>query len=305
MRHAAFSFCLCILAGCSSSGGNGGAAPLTGDPKLNRCFAELKVTTCTVGGLPTSKPGAPVKARASTKVAPRDGSTDPHHAKIKVFDPASGDLQDADADGNLLVPAGGALVAIAGSGGAAVWFLHERNKGGNEVDIAGSGDTPVSVPTNGPTDPSTVNVTMETPRGKFDCTPVASTGEAVCALAPLTVADAGTVTFTATQGGQVVGRTEVLAVSNAIWFVPETIQSGQTGQLMGQFDPAGRNLNVVITLQGAQSAPVCLVPGKVAGGPGNYTITFTGMSQNLSVPLLTVQGTDQPIQAAADVQEVK
>ncbi|MEK7470100.1 MAG: hypothetical protein AAB074_22250 [Planctomycetota bacterium] len=305
MRLVVLSFCLCMVTGCASTDDGAGPARLTGDQKLNRCFAEMKVTTCTVGGLPSSKAGASVQARASTKVAAKDGSADPHHAKIKVFDPAADGLKDPDAAGNLLVPAGGALVALLGSGGAAVWFLHDTSKGGGDVEIAGGGDTPVSVPTQRPTDPSNVRITANTPRGTFDCTPIASTGEAVCALAPLTPEDAGRVTLTATEGDQVVGTEVISAVYNSIQFVPESIQPGQTGQLVGQFSPAGRNIRVVITLQGAQTTPVLLVPGKVAGGPGNYTITLTGLSHTLSVPILTVQGVDQPIQAAADVQEVK
>ena len=305
MRLVSLSFCLCILAGCSSTNGKDAPATLTGDPKLNRCFAEMKVTTCTVGGLPSTKAGVSVKARASTKVAAKDDPADSHHAKIKVYDPAAADLKDPDPDGNLLVPAGGAIVALVGGGCASVWFVHDKLKGGNEVDIAGGGDTPVSVSTNRPTDPSKVKVTAKTPRGSLDCTPVASTDEAVCALAPLTPEDAGQVTLTATEGNEVVGTETVTAVSNSIQFVPETIQSGQTGQLVGQFSPAGRNVVVVITLVGAQTSPVLLLPGKVEGGPGNYTITFTGMSQQLSTALFTVQGTDQPIQAAADVQAAK
>ena len=305
MRQLALSFCLCAVLGCSAAGDKGAPAPLTGDSKLNRCFAELKVTTCTVGGLPSSKATASVKARASTRVAAKDGSTDPHHAKIKVYDPAAAELKDPDADGNLLVPAGGALVALLGSGGAAVWFLHDKLKGGNEIDIPAGGDTPISVSTSRPTDPSQVKVTAKTPRGEFDCTPVASTGEAVCALAPLTPEDAGKVTITATEAGEIVGKEDRTAVFNSIQFVPETIKSGQTGQLVGQFSPAGRNVEVIITLLGAQTQPSLLLPGKIQGGPGNYTITFTGLSHQLSAPLLTVQGTDQPIQAAAEVKEVK
>jgi hypothetical protein len=305
MRKLLLSFCVCVLASCSATGEKGGPAPLTGDAKLNRCFAEMKVTTCSVGGLPASKATASVKARASTKVAASDDSADPHHAKIKVFDPAAGELKDPDPDGNLLVPAGGALVALLGSGGAAVWFVHDKLKGGNEVDIAGEGGTPVSVSTNRPADASKVKVTAKTPRGTVDCTPVASTDEAVCALAPLLPEDAGQVTLTATEGNEVLGTGVVTAVSNSIQFVPETIQSGQTGQLVGQFSPAGRNVRVTITLTGAQTSPVLLLPGMIAGGPGNYTITFTGLSNQLSTALFTVQGTDQPIQAAADVQEVK
>jgi hypothetical protein len=238
-------------------------------------------------------------------VASMDGSSDPHHAKIKVFDPAAGELQDPDADGNLLVPVGGALVALVGGGCASVWFVHDKLKGGKEVDISGNGDTPVSVPTNRPTDPSKVTVTAKTPRGDVECTPVASTDETVCALAPLTPEDAGQVTLTAKEGDEVVGTDVVTAVSNSIQFVPETIQSGQTGQLVGQFSPAGRKITVTITLLGAQTAPVLLMPGKIQGGPGNHTITFTGMSDQLSTALLTVQGTSEPIQASADVQEVK
>jgi hypothetical protein len=56
---------------------------------------------------------------------------------------------------------------------------------------------------------------------------------------------------------------------------------------------------------GINTAPQLLVPGQIQGGPGNYTIRFQGTSDQLSVPLLSVTGTDQPIQASADFQEVK
>lgn len=307
MRVLAVSFCLVIVAGCSSAGKGGGSAPpLTGDSNLNRRLAELRVTTCTVGGLPSSKAGGPVRARASTKVASKDPA-DPHRARIKVYDPQAAELKDPDADGNLLIPAGGALVALTAAGGAAIWYVHDRNAGGREVDIAPGGDTPVSVRTNRPTDPDTTNVSAKTPRGTLDCTPVASTDEAVLALAPLTPEDAGPVTFSATQGDTPVGEESATAVSTSVWFVPEVVKAGETGSLFAQFLPAGRNLVVTITLQGGiQAQPALLVPGQLQGTPGNYTVSLKGNSTDLSnVPLLTVVGTDEPIQAAVQAEEAK
>lgn len=309
MRGLVLLVCLVVAAGCSSSGDRGrkdSVPVLTREAPLNRKFAELGVTHCTVAGLPSSNPGAPVKARASLKVASKEASSDPHRARIKVYDPATAELKDPDADGNLLVPVGGALLALTGAGGAAVWFVHDKNKGGHEVDIAGDGDTPVSVSTTRPTDPSRTNVSARTPRGTLDCTPIASTDEAVCALAPLTPGDAGKVDLTATEDGQPVGKDEVTAVSTSIWWVPEVVKPGETGQLVAQFLPAGRNITVQFNLTGGiQQQPVLLLPGQIQGGPGNYTITFQGNSTNLSVPLMTVVGTDQPIEASVEAEEVK
>ena len=152
---------------------------------------------------------------------------------------------------------------------------------------------------------SKVKITAKTPRRELDCTTVASTGEAVCALASLAPEDAGKVTFTATEGGEVVGKEEVMAVFSSIRFEPETIKSGETGQLFGQFMPAGLNVVLTVTVQGAQTQPVSFLPCKIEGGPGKYTFTFTDLTENLSTLLLTAQGADQMIQASADVQVVK
>ncbi|MCE9584637.1 MAG: hypothetical protein K8T20_19270 [Planctomycetes bacterium] len=309
MRHLALSFFVLLLAGCASDHEReaGGPQVETGSPKLNGCLAKLQVASCNVGGLPASDATHPVKARASLKVSGKDASSDPHHAKVSVFDPASGDLKEADGDGNLLVPVGGAIVAVAGGGAATVWWLHDKAKGGGDLDIASEGSTPVSVATKKPANPDLVKVTAKTKNGTVDCTPIAATGDTICAEAPLTPADAGPVTITATEGGEVIGTTEVLAVSNTIQFVPEMIQPGQTGQLVGQFQPAGLQVVVNISLTGGiDTAPQTVVPGIITGGPGNFTITFKGRSDQLSgVPLLTVTGTSNPIQASADVREDK
>ncbi|MCC6741562.1 MAG: hypothetical protein IT452_21165, partial [Planctomycetia bacterium] len=243
---------------------------------------------------------------ASTKVASKDPA-DPHRARIKVYDPQAAELKDPDADGNVLVPVGGALLALAAGGGAASWYVHDRDKGGHEVDIAPEGDTPVSVRTNRPTDPDRTNVSAKTPRGTVDCTPVATTDEAVLALAPLKPEDAGQVTFTATESGAPVGEETATAVSTSIWFVPEVVKSGETGSLFAEFLPGGRELLVTITLQGGiQTQPALLVPGQLQGGRGHYTVTLKGNSTNLSnTALLTVVGTDQPIQAAVQAEEAK
>lgn len=307
MRVLSASLCLVFLAGCSSAGKGGGEAPpLTGDSTLNRRLAELRVTSCTVGGLPSSKAGGPVRARASTRVASKDPA-DPHRARIRVYDPQAAELKDPDSDGNLLIPAGGALVALTAAGGAAIWFVHDRDKGGREVDIAPGGDTPVSVRTSRPTDPDRTSVSAKTPRGSLDCTPVASTEEAVLALAPLTPEDAGQVTFSASEGGTPVGEESATAVSTSIWFVPEVVKSGETGSLFAEFLPGGRNLVVTITLQGGiQAQPVLLFPGQIQGSAGQFIVILKGNGTQLShTALFTVVGTDQPIQAAVQAEEVK
>lgn len=311
MRSLVLLVCLVAVAGCSSSGDRGrkeAAVPaLTRETPLNRRLAELGVTHCEVAGLPSSNPRAPVKARATLNVASADGKTDAHRARIKVYDPATEELRDPDSDGSALIPVGGALLSVAALGGtAAVWFVHDKAKKGHEIDIAPEGDTPVAVSTNRPTDPSKAGMTAKTPRGTVDCTPVATTDEAVCALAPLTPEDAGKAELTATEDGKPVGAEEVTALSTSLWWVPEVVKPGTTGQLMVQILPKDLNVRAVITLAGGiQEAPIVQMPGKIEGVPGNFVITFVGNTTNLSGPVLTAVGADQPTEAALTVEVIK
>jgi hypothetical protein len=306
MRGFLCAAALAALAGCTTSGGSGGedVKPLTGDRKLDRCLAKLQVVQCEVGTLPTSTPAAPGKAKAALAVGSKEGgSADPHRARVEVFDPGAAALKPPDEEGNLDLAAGGAVVLVGAAGTACVWFLEERRSGGGEdIPIAEEGGTPVSVPTDSAADPNEVTVTAETTQGPVDCTPVAATGEAVAALAPLTAAHAGPVTLTATQGGRVIGQANFTAVTNTIQFVPAVIKSGQTGQLVGRFLPAGRPVAIRIAID-SETAPTLVADGQLSGSAGAWVITFRGDSARFTdVPLLTVVGTDKPIQASADVE---
>ena len=95
MKRLVLPVCLAVLAGCSSGSDKESAAPLTADANLNRCLARMQVTSCAVGGLPSSKAG-PVKARAATQVTTKDSSGDPHRCHVSVYDPEAGTLKEAD-----------------------------------------------------------------------------------------------------------------------------------------------------------------------------------------------------------------
>ncbi|MBI2922038.1 MAG: hypothetical protein HYY18_13210 [Planctomycetes bacterium] len=306
MRNLLWPLGLLCAAGCSSGGDPTEPKALTGDRKLNRCLATLGVTTCQVGTLPATNPGAATKVRASLGVTKASEGAEPgdkHRVQVGVYDPEAGAIADPDEDGNALLAAGGAIVALTGAGGAVAWYLEDRKDRSNEIDIGGEEGTPVSVATKRGADPNATQVTVKTAKGDVPATVVAATAEGVVAIARLTKEHAGEVRTVATEGGEVIGEEKQWAVLNRIWFLPELIQSGGLGNLMGEFLPSERNVAITITLN-CQQAPTLIANGQVTGQPGSWTVVFQGVAGTLSgIPLLSVVGTDQPVQASADVQE--
>ncbi|NUN48177.1 MAG: hypothetical protein HUU15_05020 [Candidatus Brocadiae bacterium] len=304
--------CAAVLAGCAPGGDAGGsAAPLTADPKLNSCLARLSVTRCNLASVPAPDAG-PVKARAALGVRGKDSGTGAGGSRavnLRAYDPATGTATGPDADGNLLVPIGGTLIALGGAGGAALWYFdHKKDSGGGggEIDIVPGEDVPVSLRSNRPPDPDRVEVTATTPDRTVDCTPVAVTDSLILATAPLTEADAGPIRLTGRERGEVIAEEMGDAVLSQIRWTPELVEQGQIGTLSGTFLPAGRNIRVVLSLN-CESTVQPLKPCQITGSPGAWTVTFEGNAGQLSQGgLLAAQATSpEGIEAGAQVEEIE
>jgi hypothetical protein len=306
MRAAGLLACV-LAAGCASQPD---PAPLTGDRGVDGVLARKSVARVEVRSVGVARPGAQAKLRANVAVATEskggDRSGGVQQVSIGVIDPEAGKLKEPESDGNLLVPAGGVILALCGTGGGLLYTLVDRGDEDGEIPIGGEDGTPVSTPTNRPVDPAQTKVTVETPAGTVDCETLGALDDAVLARAPLTSAHAGPCTVTATQNGQVVGQWKGVAVFNEVRFVPgPQIDKGQKSNLIGTFLPADRNIEVTIATN-AREVSKCGAECQIAGSPGAFVLTFRGPAQTLTgVPLFTVTGIDVPIQASAEVRELK
>jgi len=298
--------CLCLLAGCSSDADRSGdAAPLTGDAKFDRCLARLQVVHVASGELPATNPGAPVKARATLAV--KSGKTppdkgDPHTAHIGVYEPAGGTFEEAGDDGGIIVAAGGTVLALLAGGGAVAWKLTDVKRRSGQVDIDPTGETPISIPTRRPANEGPIGLTVKTPQRTLEGTALVATDEAVAGTAGLVAGDAGPVTVTATQDGQVIGEETFQAVVQQIRWNPEETFEGTSSTLLLDVRPGGRLAVITIQLD-AENVPNLLLPGAtLTGGPGNWTITIQGSTDGLAdVPACTVVAGKTHTQAALQV----